>query len=101
MNISSINNLAANANAHTDVSSRQPASPEQRSLIQAVKAVNPAELFGPDSEFTFKLDPASKRVVVRVVSRQTGELLQQLPPEQVLRLAEEIKGGDSTPGWIT
>jgi flagellar protein FlaG len=95
MIISSINNLAASLTASAPAASQQPINQEQRNLIQAVKAVNPAELFGPDDEFSFLLDRASQRVIVRVVNRTTGELVQQFPPEQVLRMAEEISGGDS------
>jgi len=69
-----------------------PVSQEQRSLIQAVKAVNAAEVFGEDRELTFAIDRQSKRVVTRIINRTTGELIDQIPPEYVLHLAEEIKG---------
>lgn len=64
----------------------------QRQLIQAVKAVNGAELFGYDSELTFVFDRQTHRALVRVVNRDTRELIMQIPAESVLRMAQEGKG---------
>jgi flagellar protein FlaG len=64
---------------------------EHRELIRAVKAINPAELFGANSELTFVLDRETRRPVVRIVDRNTNELIQQIPPEYVLRMAEDLK----------
>jgi flagellar protein FlaG len=66
-------------------------SDEQRTLIAAVKAVNAAGLFGQDDQLTYVVDPQSKRVLVRIVNRETGELVDQIPAEYVLHLAEELK----------
>jgi len=65
---------------------------QQRELIQAVKAVNAAELFGQNNELTFALDRQSRRAVVRIVDRKTNEVIQQIPAEYVLRMAERLKG---------
>jgi uncharacterized FlaG/YvyC family protein len=62
---------------------------EQRELIKAVKAVNAAELFGQNSELTFVFDRQTQRALVRVVDKQTHRLVMQIPPEYVIRLAEE------------
>ncbi len=62
---------------------------EQRDLIKAVKAVNASDLFGNNSELTFVFDREARRTLVRVVDRNTREVLMQLPPERVLRMAGE------------
>ncbi len=64
---------------------------ENRQVVQAVKAVNGTEMFGPENELRFQKDPESKRMVVRVVNRKTREVLSQVPAEYVLRLAEDIR----------
>jgi len=91
MNISSINSLASQPTA-----TAQPARPlpteDQKALIQAVKAVNAAEMFGQENELTFKIDRAAGIAVVRIVNKKTGALVQQIPNEQVLRMAEESNG---------
>ena len=65
---------------------------EQREIIQEVKAVNGAQMLGSENELMFQFDRNSQRMVVRVVNRQTGDLVSQVPPEYVLRLAEDARG---------
>jgi uncharacterized FlaG/YvyC family protein len=64
----------------------------QRALIQAVRALNAAELFGQNSELTFVLDRETRRPVVRLVDRKTNEVIRQIPPEYLLRMASDLKG---------
>jgi len=92
MNISSIGSSAAYLNAGAQpAESRQPTD-EQKALIKAVKAVNAAELFGQENETTYIIDRAAKIAVVRVVNKQTGEVVQQIPTQQLLKMAEESSG---------
>lgn len=92
MNISSIGGSAAYLNAGTQAAeSRQPTQ-EQKALIQAVKAVNAAELFGQENETTFIIDRAARIAVVRVVNKKTGEVVQQIPTQELLKMAEESNG---------
>lgn len=44
----------------------------------------------------FDLNDASSRVVTRVIDRESGEVIRQIPAEEVLRIAErlsEMQGG--------
>ena len=63
---------------------------ERREVVQAVKAVNGTEMFGPENELRFQRDPETKRFVVRVINRKTREVVSQVPEEYVLRIAEDI-----------
>ena len=69
-------------------------SPEQQTenwqLIQAVHAVNAAELFGKDTELTFSLDRTSRRALIRLVNRRTGKEIRRIPAEELLRLAVSL-----------
>jgi len=69
--------------------------PQQRELIQAVKAVNAAELFGQNSELTFVLDRETHRPLVRLIDRNTSEIIRQIPPQYVLHMAAELRELDS------
>jgi uncharacterized FlaG/YvyC family protein len=60
-------------------------------VVQAVKALNKTEMFGSDNGLEFQRDPESKRWVVKVVNRTTGDVVSQIPPEYVLRLADDLK----------
>ena len=64
---------------------------EKRQVVQAVKAVNGTEMFGPNNELSFQKDAATNRYVVRVINRKTREVVSQVPEEYVLRLAEDLK----------
>ena len=91
MDISSINNLTQHVSAPAEPNAPRPVSQDQRTLIQAVKAVNASEMLGQQNELTFIMDRTSRRALVRIVNRKTGELVEQIPPEYVLRMAEELK----------
>lgn len=64
---------------------------QNRQVVQAVKALNKSEMFGEETGLDFQRDPDTKRLVVKVVNRTTGEVISQIPPEYILRLAEELK----------
>lgn len=74
----------------TDVAVKAP-DPEMRTLIQAVRAVNAAGFLGQDSELRFAYERGVKHPVMRIVDRRTQEVLSQIPPEAVLRMAEALK----------
>ena len=61
-----------------------------RDLIQAVRAVNASDKLGDKNELSYSLDPRSRRPVVKIVNRDTQEVIEQIPTEQVLRLAENL-----------
>ena len=64
---------------------------DHREIIQAVKALSAAEMFGEQNELLFHLDRQAHRVVVQVVNRETREVVSQVPPEYILRLAEDLR----------
>ena len=64
---------------------------QNRQVVQAVKALNKSEMFGSDNGLEFQRDPESKRWVVKVVNRTTGDVVSQIPPEYVVRLADDLK----------
>ena len=64
---------------------------ERRELVQAVQELEKAALAGDGNELRLALDRETKRPVVRIVNRETGELIQQFPTEEVIRLAQHLK----------
>jgi flagellar protein FlaG len=62
---------------------------DQRALMQAVKAMNATGMFGENHELSFILDHVTRQGIVRVVDRDTREVVRQIPAEYVLRLAED------------
>jgi flagellar protein FlaG len=64
---------------------------QNRQVVQAVKALNKSEMFGQDNGLEFQKDPDSKRWVVKVVNKNTGDVVSQVPAEYLLRLADDFK----------
>lgn len=64
--------------------------PEKKEIIEAVKAVNKAELFGQENEVTFVLDRRSQKMLVRIVNKETHELVRQIPDEYLKHVASEL-----------
>lgn len=64
---------------------------ERRELLQAVRVLEKAQVAGEGNELRLALDRETKRPVVRIVNRETGELIQQFPTEEVIRLAQRLK----------
>lgn len=59
-------------------------------LVQAVRAINAAELYGEDSELSLAFDRRTRRAIVRLVYRKTSQAIREIPAEQVLGLAESL-----------
>ena len=92
MDITAINGgMQAMPASAPDVPAQKPA--ETREVVQAVKALNQTEMFGGEDELVFQRDDATQKMVIRLVNRQTKEVVSQIPPEYVLRLAKDLKGG--------
>lgn len=92
MPISSISN-SYSANIAGGTGLPQPVSANQRALLHAVNTVNAAELLGPDTKLSFIKDRTTQQPVIRVVNKDTGDVIAQIPSEDVLRMAEEFNGG--------
>ncbi|MGD1091679.1 MAG: flagellar protein FlaG [Bryobacteraceae bacterium] len=93
MNVTSITNTAPHVHAPAGPNPAVPPNEQQRSLIRAVAAVNAADAFGPDNEVTYQVDRKAHQIVVRVVNRKSGQLVNQIPAEYLLRMAEKVNGG--------
>jgi uncharacterized FlaG/YvyC family protein len=73
----------------------QTASPDEllndRQVVTAVQWLNQAEWLGQDRELTYKHDLRTGKPVIQILERQTGEVVDQIPPESVLRLVTELQ----------
>ncbi len=65
------------------------ASPARERVVEAAQQVE--QFFqSVRRNLHFREDEASGRVVVSVVDAETGEVIRQIPPEQVMRMAERL-----------
>jgi uncharacterized FlaG/YvyC family protein len=63
---------------------------QSRDLLRTIKELKQTEMFGQDNELELQRDPNARRMVVRVVNRKTKEVISQVSPEYVLRLAKDV-----------
>ena len=64
-------------------------SAQRRQLMQSAKALNESGVLG-QNQLVFLVDRDTHRPIIRVEDRETHEVILQLPPEYVLRLAKEL-----------
>ena len=63
---------------------------KNRVVSEAVKNLNAVGAAGASHEFSIAIDPATRQAVVRIVDSNTNELVEQLPSEYILRVAQQL-----------
>lgn len=63
---------------------------EQKDARQAVAEAN-RQLAEKASELTFEFDESAARVIVRLVDKQTGQVLRQIPSKEALQIAQALQ----------
>lgn len=87
MELTSINPAAYSHSSTSAVSPQEAA--QRRELRQAAKTVNSSGTLG-ENQLVISVDRATHRTIIRVVNRDTREVVLQLPPDYVLRLARDL-----------
>jgi uncharacterized FlaG/YvyC family protein len=90
MDISSVGSIQRIAPITIDPVRPSGSTENMRTVVAAVQALNKTEMLGTDRELQFARDEVTKRPVIRILSRSTGEVIDQIPSEQVLRMLADI-----------
>ncbi len=74
-----------------DASGQSPTSGQAglasvRQLQAAVSHINTARVLGDDRDLVFSSDPDTKRPIIEIVDRSTGEIVDEIPPQTVLQM---------------
>lgn len=64
--------------------------PSEAEVEQALSIVNKAAVFEQRS-LTFTMDEDSGRTVVKVIDKNTEQMIRQIPSEELLKVSQEIK----------
>jgi uncharacterized FlaG/YvyC family protein len=67
---------------------------QRRELVQAARTVNDSGMLG-QNQLVFLIDRSTHRAIIRVEDRETHEVVLQVPPEYVLRLAQDLHSGSA------
>lgn len=68
----------------------QPAAPARAEIEAAVDSANGAQNMAAHN-LMFRVDEQTERVVIKVVDKETGETVREIPPEEMLAIAESIE----------
>ena len=69
--------------------SREDADASQ-AVVAAIRALNRPELLGSDRQLQFTRDSQTQKMVIQIVDRQSGDVLDQIPPEQILLIMANL-----------
>ncbi|SDX28466.1 flagellar protein FlaG [Paenibacillus sp. CF384] len=60
--------------------------------VQLIKAIDRAikALEGPSTTFEMKMHEATKTITVKVINKDTGEIIREIPPEKTLDLVAKM-----------
>jgi uncharacterized FlaG/YvyC family protein len=92
MEINPLNGINSMMPIDTAPKSREDADAMQ-AVVAAIRALNKSEMLGSDRELQFARDSQTQKMVIRIVERVTGNILNQIPPEQVLRIMATLVPG--------
>lgn len=72
-----------------EAAARNPARPTRNQLLEAVDSVNQA-IRARNVQIEFEIDDRTSEVITRIVDRTSGELIRQIPAEEVVRIARAM-----------
>ena len=87
MDIGNVNRVDLNAPVAATV--QDPALP-YRDIIFAIRGLNESELLGYRRELRSRREP-NGRVVIELVDSETGEILGELPPGEIVKMAKQLQ----------
>jgi len=94
MEIDPLNRVAMNAPFNSISVSTGSQQPDPQ-VVAAVLGLNKSEMLGEDRALLYRREPKTGRMVIQLVEKQTGDVVDQIPPESVLllysRIQEELK----------
>ena len=88
MNVAAISSAISTRSFAEPVPSTQP---DRRALASAISTINESDVW-PGRTLKIHLDITTHRLTVQVVNSETGEVVDQIPEEEVLRMALETGG---------
>lgn len=59
-------------------------------IILAVRRLNKTEFMGEGRELKFTRDEETQRQVIRIVNRETGEVIDEVPPQNILHMLADL-----------
>jgi uncharacterized FlaG/YvyC family protein len=93
MEVTSLNRVDSAGSGTPDQSELDRNEP-LRNALTTVRTLNDLNI--PDREFSVVRDSQSQKFVIRVVDRNTGDVIDQFPPEDILNLLSQFASSTSS-----
>lgn len=83
-------------------SDQQASGEAEKSAKKDSKTVDPRgnrlveQLGGKNSELSISMDKNSKKIVIKIVNSETKEVIRQIPPEELVQLAESLQASNGS-----
>ena len=91
MEIPRVDSIGASTAVNTPTTPSSDKDVPVREVVTAVHEVNKSELMGEGRQLTFTRDPETRRPVIQIIDQSTGDVIDQIPAETVLLLAQQLK----------
>lgn len=88
--VAKVTELASVVSLKAATAPDETASPSDDEVTDALNVVNKAAVFEQRS-LSFQVDEASGRSIIKVIDRSTEQLIRQIPSEELLKVAQDIK----------
>jgi flagellar protein FlaG len=67
-----------------------PVAPEPVDVAKAIERLNDI-MSSKQRSLRFRVDEGSGRTIITVINEETGELIRQIPPEELLAVAQQLE----------
>lgn len=74
-------------NSSNDINSKEPKQPSNEQIRKAVETLNKKM---SNSEAVFGIHDATNRVMIKIVDKETREVIKELPPEKTLDMIAKV-----------
>lgn len=74
-------------NLNNDINSKEPKQPSNEQIRKAVETLNKKM---SNSEAVFGIHDATNRVMIKIVDKETREVIKELPPEKTLDMIAKV-----------
>lgn len=85
-----VNYNAESLNVDSATVNNQISQPTKQELTQAIEVLNQAAIIEQRS-LSFSIDDLSGRSIIKVIDQKTEQLIRQIPSEELLKVAQDIK----------
>jgi uncharacterized FlaG/YvyC family protein len=70
---------------------QQNAKVPDRQVVSAVRALNDSQALGQDRQLVYRRDQKTGSMMIQIVNRGTGDVLDQIPAEVMLRMRADLE----------